>query len=152
TLYIAHKKIKQTEQIQWYEKARGLTNVEKVNHVVVIVNYKEKVEKIRLTLQALANQSLPTKQLHIVLAMEEREPEAKERAEILKKEFAHIFGSIFATYHPDAAGEVKGKSSNEAYAGRVAYKKLFEEKHLAIDYATVSSVDADSIFDKEYFS
>jgi hypothetical protein len=89
--------------------------------------------------------------------MEEREAAAKERAEILIKKYKHAFGSIFATFHPDVPGEVKGKSSNEAYAGREAYKKLFDPAagggpKLDINYATISSVDADSLFDKSYFA
>lgn len=152
TLSLATNKIKETEKINWNEKVKSLAHVEKVNHVLVIVNYKEKVEKIRTTIEAVARQSFPTKQIHIVLAMEKREPEAKERADILIKEYSHVFGSIFATYHPDVLGEVKGKSSNEAYAGKQAYDKLFIKKKLDLDYATISSVDADSIFDKEYFA
>lgn len=152
TAYRSSKKIKAAEQQNWYEKAKRFSDVHKVNHVLVIPNYKERVDKIRVTLDALATQSFPRKQLHIVLAMEEREEEAKERARILIKEFEDIFGSIFATYHPDVPGEVKGKSSNEAYAGRVAYQKLFVDGKFDLDFATVSSVDADSIFHKEYFS
>ncbi|MBI3887655.1 hypothetical protein HY310_01135 [Candidatus Microgenomates bacterium] len=67
-------------------------------------------------------------------------------------EFKDIFGSIFATYHPDVEGEVKGKSSNEAYGGRQAYRLLFESGKYDADFATISSVDADSIFHKEYFA
>lgn len=152
TAYRSSKKIKSAEKLNWYDKAKRFSDVHKVHHVLVIPNYKERVDKIRVTLQALTEQSFPRKQLHVVLAMEERETEAKERARILIKEFEHIFGSIFATYHPDVPGEVKGKSSNEAYAGRVAYQKLFVDGNLDIDFATVSSVDADSIFHKEYFS
>ena len=37
----------------------------------------------------------------------------------------NVFGSFFVTFHPDVPGEVKGKSSNEAFGGRVAYDKLF---------------------------
>ena len=152
TAHQASKKIKKAEKENWYEKAKRFSDVHKVNHVMVIPNYKEKVEKIRVTLEALANQSFPRKQLHVVLAMEEREEEAKERARILIKEFQPIFGSIFATYHPDLPGEVKGKSSNEAFAGKVAHQKLFVDGPYDINYATASSVDADSIFHKEYFS
>lgn len=152
TASIASGKIKEAELIDWYDKAKRFEHVDKVQHVLIILNYKETVEKLRLTFDALAKQSFPTKQLHLVLAMEEREEEAKERAAILIKEYGHIFGSVFATYHPDLPGEVKGKSSNEAYAGREAYKKLFEHGSYDIDYATISSVDADSIFHKEYFS
>lgn len=152
TASISTNKIKQAEATDWYAKAKSLEHVEKVNHVLVILNYKESVEKLRITLDVLAKQSLPAKQLHIILAMEEREEEAKERSKILVKEYGHVFGSIFPTFHPDVPGEVKGKSSNEAFAGRVAYKELFESGKYDINYATVSSVDADSIFHKEYFA
>jgi len=152
TAFRATRKISAAEKQDWLEKANRLKNVNDVNHVLIIPNYKESADKIRVTLDALSNQSFPRKKLHIVLAMEEREEEAKERAKILIGEFKNIFGSIFATYHPDVPGEVKGKSSNEAYAGRIAFKKLFEEGNLDIDFATISSVDSDSIFHKEYFS
>lgn len=152
TAYIASKKIKRAEKEDWLRKASELEDFGKVHHVLVIPNYKEKLEKLRFTLQSLTEQTLPLKKLHIVLAMEEREEEAREKAEILIKEFTHIFGSIFATYHPDVIGEVKGKSSNEAYGGRQAYKKLFIDGNLDLDFATASSVDADSIFHKHYFA
>jgi len=84
--------------------------------------------------------------------MEDREIEARERAKKLIEEFGSKFGGIFATYHPDIAGEVKGKSSNEAFAGKAAYEKLVKTGEIDIDFATISSVDADSIFDKQYFS
>lgn len=152
TAYIATNKIKAAEKINWYEKAKRYDDVHKVNHILIVPNYKESADKIRVTLDTLAKQSIPLKQLHIVLALEEREPEGKERAAILIKEYTHVFGSIFATYHPDVVGEIKGKSSNEAYAGRQAHKKLVEEGPLDLDYTTISSVDADSLFHKEYFA
>lgn len=150
--FISSRKIRAAEKINWLEKAQGLEGFNKAHHVLVIPNYKESADKVRLTLEALANQTLSPKKLHIVLALEEREHEAKERSAILIKEFKHVFGNIFATFHPDVLGEVKGKSSNEAYAGRIAYHKLFEKGPLDLDFATVSSVDADSIFDRQYFS
>jgi hypothetical protein len=152
TATIASSRISATEKEDWNAKVQTLPHVEEVNHILIILNYKESVEKLRKTLDALSQQTFPAKQLHIVLAMEERETEAKQRGDTLIKQYKHIFGNIFATYHPDVLGEVKGKSSNEAYAGRVAYKKLFEEGKLDINYATISSVDADSIFNRQYFA
>jgi hypothetical protein len=152
TAYVSSKKIEAAEKENWYEKAKKFEDVEKVHHVLIVPNYKEKVEKVSHTLSVLAKQSFPPKNLHIVLAMEEREPEARERAKVLVNEYKHIFGSIFATYHPDIPGETKGKSSNEAYAGKQAYEILFNKGNLDLDYATISSVDADSIFHKEYFA
>lgn len=152
TVSIASQKIKKAQMVDWLESAKNFPNFGKMTHVLIIPNYTEPVYKLRETLQALALQTFPLKRLYVVLAMEEREKDAKEKAEILKKEFSHVFGDVFATYHPDIEGEVKGKSSNQAYAAKIAYTKLVEKGVLDIKFATISSVDADSIFDKQYFS
>ncbi|MDO8639404.1 MAG: glycosyltransferase family 2 protein [bacterium] len=152
TAYLASKRIKKAEAENWLEKAKNLSGFEKVNHVLVITNYTESVAKIRTSLKALASQTFSPKHIYIVLAMEEREKESKERAKIIINEFKYIFGRVTATFHPDIEGEVKGKSSNEAFAGKEIYKALVEKKVIDIDYATISSVDADSIFDKQFFA
>jgi hypothetical protein len=84
--------------------------------------------------------------------MEKREIEAKDRAEKLIAEFSKKFGAVLISFHPDIEGEVKGKSSNEAYGGKLAYKKLIKTGIIDLSYATISSVDADSIFDPQYFA
>lgn len=152
TAFIASRKIKHAEEEDWLKAAMPLENFEQTSHIVVIPNYKETLEKLRKTIESLADQTFPAKQIYVVLAMEKREVEAKERAEKLIMEFKPIFGDIFATFHPDIQGEVKGKSSNESYAGKIAYKKLVPTKKINYEYATISSVDADSIFDKQYFA
>jgi len=152
TSYLASQKIKKAEKVDWFKSAKNFRNFNKVSHVVVIPNYTESVHKLRETLVALAKQTFLTKRIFVVLGMEEREKGAKERADTLISEFKDDFGSIFATYHPDIEGEVKGKSSNESYAAKIAYKELVENKVIDINYATISSVDADSIFDRQYFS
>ncbi len=152
TSYIATKRIKQAENTDWYKKAKDHEHFRKINHVLIIPNYKERAEKLRETIENLTQQTLPLHKLHVVLAMEQREQEAREKAEILIKEYKDVFGSIFATYHPDLPGEVKGKSSNEAFGGRRAYEKLFIQQNFDIDFATVTSVDADAMFDKQYFA
>lgn len=149
---IASGRINKTQMQNWNEIVQKLPDVKPVGHVLIIPNYKEKTDKIRLTLNALAKQTYPAKRLFIVMAMEQREEEAKERADLLIKEFKHIFGSIIATFHPDIPNEVKGKSSNEAFAGREAYRRFIEKGNLDINYTTISSVDADSIFHKEFFA
>ncbi len=152
TAFIASRKIKQAESQNWLELARPLENFEKMSHILVIPNYQESIDKIRVGIKSLAQQSFPTKRIYIVLAMEKREVAAKARAAILISEFKDTFGDIFATFHPDIRGEVKGKSSNEAYGGKVAYKRLIKTGLVDEDFTTISSVDADSIFDSQYFS
>lgn len=152
TAYIASKKIKQSEKENWLEKAEKLENFKKVNHVVILPSYTEGLNILRKSLNSIANQTFPLKQIFIVLAMEQRETNAKEKANTLIEEYKDKFGAIFATFHPDIPGEVKGKSSNEAFAGREAYKELVEKNKIDLDFSTISSVDADSLFDKQYFS
>lgn len=150
--FIGTNKIKDTERKNWLKKAEELPHFDKVAHVLVIPNYKEKVEKLRETLQSLTLQTFPHKRLFIILAMEEREEDGKEKAAVLIKEFGQKFGAVFATFHPDIPGEVKGKSSNESFGAKVAYDKFVKAKKIDLLYTTISSVDADSIFDKQYFS
>ncbi|MCL5438696.1 MAG: glycosyltransferase family 2 protein [Patescibacteria group bacterium] len=152
TAYIASKKIREAEKEDWLKKAKQLDKFDKVSHIIVIPNYTESVTKLEITIKAIADQTLPTKQIYIVLGMEEREKEAKEKADYLINKFKKNFGDIFAAYHPDILGEIKGKSSNEAFAGKEAYKRLVEGGIIDINYTTVSSVDADSIFDRQYFA
>jgi hypothetical protein len=150
--YVASKKIKKAEQTNWVSKFKKLSAYSKINHVVIIPNYKENLSKLRLTVQSIASQTLSAKQIFVVLGMEKREKDGMEKANLIIKEFKNIFGDIFATYHPDIASEVKGKSSNESYAAKRAYNRLVKKKIIDIDFATISSVDADSIFDKQYFA
>ncbi len=150
--FIGTNKIRRTERMNWLQKSEPLENFDKVTHVLVIPNYKEQLNKLRLTLEVLTRQNFPLKRLYIVLAMEEREKEAKEKADTLIKEFGKKFGAVIATYHPDIAGEVKGKSSNESYGAKMFYQQFVEKKKIDLNFSTISSVDADSIFDPQYFS
>lgn len=152
TAFIASRKIEKAENQNWLELAKPLENFEKVSHVVVIPNYRESFDKLKTTLESLANQTFPTKRIYVVLAMEKREKDAADRANKLIDEFRDTFGDIFASFHPDIRGEVKGKSSNEAFGGKMAYKRLIQTKVIDLDFTTISSVDADSIFDKQYYS
>lgn len=150
--FIASRKIREAEKKDWLKKASALRNFEKVSHIVVIPNYAERLEKLRTTIISIANQTFPTKRIFIVLAMEEREKQAKEKADVLIKEFKNTFGSVFATFHPDIEGEIKGKSSNQAFGAKTADQTFVATGVINPQFATISSVDADSIFDKNYFS
>lgn len=152
TAYTASKKIKQAEQIDWRKKTLSFKDVAKVTHIVVIPNYREGITKLRSCLASLAVQTFPTKQLFVVLAMEKREEEGKEKIATLRREFGSTFEHLLATYHPDIEDEMKGKSSNQAYAAGVVSRDFIEKGLIDEQFATISSVDADSIFDKQYFS
>jgi hypothetical protein len=153
-------RVKTTDKIDWrdeYQKAlddgKVLVSWDDVHHVVIIPNYKELTEKLRATLDHLAAQADASWQMTVVLAMEAREIEAEEKAAGLEREYAESFAHIFSTLHPAGLkGEVPGKSSNEAWAARVAKQRLVDELGHDLENITITSCDADSLFHPRYFS
>ena len=150
TASISSRKIKKTEEEDWVAKGRELDNFKKMHHVIIIPSYTESAAKLSRTIETFKNQTFPTKQIHVYLALEKREENVQEKADNLVALFKDSFGTFSYTLHPDVEGEVKGKSSNQAFAVKQAYKDLVEKKGLDINYMTVSSVDADAIFDLQY--
>lgn len=148
---LAHRKIKKTEKIDWLKEARGLAPFGKVYHLVIIPNYQEKIEKLRRVLESLVCQTFPKKRLIVVLAMEKREKTSAEKAKTLVGEFRQKVGTLVYTLHPDRPGEVKGKSSNQAWAIPYA-QKIIKARNLDQDFITVTSCDVDSFFDRQYFA
>lgn len=152
TSYKGSKKIREAEAQDWLKKSEGLPSFEKVHHIVILPNYQENLEKLRTILGTLAKQTFPKDRVHIIIAMEKREKGAIRKAKTLISEFGDDFGSIFPTYHPDIVGEVKGKSSNEAWAGKIANKRLVGKRLLDASWTVVTTADADSTFDPQYLS
>ncbi len=150
--FISSRKIRQAEREDWLKLAKVLPNFSKISHVVIIPTYQESITKIKETLDSIKTQTFSKKQVFVFVAFEERETEARGKAEELNSEYANFFGGLYYTFHPDNPNEVKGKSSNQAYAGRLAEKVLVETRKIDINYATISSVDADCIFDPQFFA
>ena len=149
--FSASRKIKEAEKIDWFAKAKILPSFNKIAHVVIIPSYQETLSKIKETIDSIADQTFPVKRIFVFIAFEEREKESGKKADTLFSEYKNKFGAFCCTFHPDDPEEVKGKSSNQAFAARFA-NKVLEDKKVDMDFLTVSSVDADSIFDKHFFS
>jgi cellulose synthase/poly-beta-1,6-N-acetylglucosamine synthase-like glycosyltransferase len=125
---------------------------EDVYHVVLVANYREPVEVLARTLEALAVQENAAERLIVVLAMEEAEPEARAKAAELQARFAGRFADILATYHPAGLpGEIRGKGSNLRWAAEEVRRELVERRHMALERLTLTSSDADSLFHPRYF-
>lgn len=150
--FIAARKIRKAEKTDWLEKASSLENFEKVKHLIIVPSYKESYEKIKDTIDSIKDQTLPRSQIFVFMAFEKREENIEEKAKKLEKDYKDVFGGFYYALHPDLAHEVKGKSSNQAYAATMAYKVLIEDKKNDINYMTVTSSDADVIFDKQFFA
>jgi hypothetical protein len=126
---------------------------EQIRHIVIVPNYTESAEKLRMCLDALCETDMP-QQIIAVLAMEEREGRnGRIKAEQLQREYAGRLGEVMATFHPwGIPGEAAGKSSNENWAARRAAERLIDHKGGDIDLFTITSCDVDTVVDKKYFS
>jgi hypothetical protein len=120
-------------------------------HMVIIPNYKESEESLARTLDSLSAQANAA-QLVVVMAMEAREPVAREKAARLVMRYSTRFGNMFATYHPAGLpNETPGKGSNEAWAAREAHIHLIEDAGEDITRYTITSCDADAVFHPRHF-
>jgi hypothetical protein len=157
---VGYTRIRSQAEIDWrelYETDRATKqwalNWEDIRHIVIIPNYRESVEKLRHSLEALTRQKDAACQIWVVLAMEEREEGAVEKARSLQREFRGRLGGVFYTLHPaNLPGEVAGKSSNEAWAARWARKHFVDRLGHNIRHITITSCDADSCFHPHYFA
>lgn len=126
---------------------------QKINHLVLLPFYKESVEVLSATFEALTRVHYPKEKMIIVLATEERVGEsAKKIAEQIKEKYGEGFSRFLITTHPaNVAGELAGKGSNIAYAARQA-QKLVDELGINYDDVVVSAFDIDTQVYLHYFS
>ncbi len=122
-------------------------------HVVMLPTAGEPAEVIEPAIQAIADSNFPNEQFIILLATEEREPEERRMKKVnhLKDKFQGVFRDFIVTTHEVAAGEMKCKASNAAYAARKLEKYLDERN---VDYKKVifSNFDCDTVAHPEYFA
>lgn len=138
-------------KVGWLSEVKKIPGWEKTHHVIIIPEYKESLSLLRKTLKNLTLQDFPHKKISVVLASEKRDPRANTKGRILKEEFKGKFAHFWVTHHELSPGEVAGKSSNMAWAGKFVCQKLsqlgFDLKNI-----TVTSCDADVLLHPKYFS
>lgn len=150
---VGHFRIRAAEKYDWMGDVKHFPDWQRVHHVVLIPTFKEPLATLKRSLEGLQQQTFPLKNVHVVVSFEEREgKEAKEKARGLLKEFNGKFGNLWATFHPDVPGEVKGKSANVSWAAKFAKKELVDKQKFDLAYMTVTNSDADSILHPNFLA
>lgn len=151
--FVGHLRIEAAQRYDWLGDVELFPDWERVNHLVLVPTFREPLHTLRRTLGGLKRQTFPRKKVHVVVSFEKREgKEAREKARELKREFRGVFGTLLTTFHPDIAGEVKGKSANTAWAAQTAEKEIVIKKRLRSEYVTVTSEDADAVLSPHYLA
>ena len=152
-IVVSYRQLKKDGNRDWLADGKKLESFERIQHLLIIPFCNEPVHVVRETLANLKKQTFPKERIHVVLAMEEFAGDTgRDNVNTLLSEFKGVFGNLWATYHPRIAGEVVGKSSNMAWAGKWAKKKMVEELGYDLEYIYVTSNDADAHLHYRYFS
>lgn len=146
-LFSAYKKMKINLKRNWPPPPPH------IYHLIIFPMYQEGIEVIRESLAALTKEKYPQNKMIVVLATEERAGAyVQALSNQIKKEFNEKFLKFIVTTHPqNIAGEISGKGSNTAWAGREA-KKIIDELKIPYQNIIVSNFDADSVITPGYFS
>jgi hypothetical protein len=133
----------------------SLEKKQRIEHCVIIPNYKEDLVVLQQTLASLA-ESLSPMDMTVVVGVEMREGEevVRAKAKTLFEMFGGQFREMLATYHPDGIpGEVAGKSSNTQWCFRET-KRIFEQSGRFVDGTNmlITVSDADTLWHPDYFA
>ncbi len=137
--------------VDWLSQAKLLPGFSHMYHTVIIPEYGEPLHVLERTLTNLTYQDFPKERIIVVLATEKKDSQARKTAKTLTQKYAKHFGHFLITRHTLAEGEIAGKSSNMAWAGKkvVAYLKT---QKIPLHNVTVTSCDADALLHPKYLS
>ncbi len=138
-------------KVDWKSQVEKLPLWQEIFHVIIIPEFNEPVTVLEETFDNLLKQDFPLKNIIVVLATEEKDPNRNETSTHLQNKYADYFKDFVVTQHPVIAGEVSGKSSNMAWAGIQICKKLHQQQ-VDLTKVTVTSCDADVLLHPKYFS
>lgn len=153
-LIFSYKRLNENLNSDWQNKLSSLKNWQNIYHLVIFPMYKESLEIVEPSFQALLDSQYPKNKMIVVLAIEERAGDIAENvAEEIEKKFGDKFYRFLITCHPkDIEGEIAGKGSNEAWAGRQAKEKIIDQEKIPHENIIVSSFDIDTQVFPQYFS
>lgn len=138
-------------KVDWKQELQKLSGWQDIRHVIIVPEFKEPLNVLEETFDNLLKQDFPLKHVSVVLATEEQDPDADKTGAHLQTKYGKHFNHFWITKHPKIPGEIAGKSSNMAWAGKEAVAKL---KAIGLDLSrvTVTSCDADVLLHPKYFS
>ena len=135
--------------IDW--RARYLELERPIQQILVVPNFKERLETLAATLDHLAASDYPHEQMSVVLAMEGREAGALAKAEVLRRQYAHRFARFWITLHPSLPNEAAWKGANLAYSLRQIRARC-EERSWDARRVLVTTLDADAHLHPRYLA
>ena len=154
-IFIGYRKMESAKKQNWlsklsedYPKIWG-----KYNHLIVLPTYKEGIDVLSSSFDALVNSSYPKDKIFLAVGFEERDDpqKIKETLVYLRKLEPKIAG-VFTTTHPfGLSGEVPGPGSNRNWVIKNALAEL-KKKGVRPEDVLVTTLDADFCIHPQFLS
>jgi hypothetical protein len=126
--------------------------VDEIIHLALIPTYTEPLEKLRLTVRALAEADWPAERKLCAIITRETDTTGIANVSALRGEFGHAFAEFIHILDPLEPGIVVGKSSAMAWGGRYLYRLLVRERGMDPSRILVTDLDADYRVHPAYFA
>ena len=163
-LRVAFAQMRRNMKINWLDRLNELPvenytlatikSWEDIRHLILLPTYKEGADVLKGALDALINSNYPKNKMLVVIAQEERAGKDFNAAiadELLSK-YRDSFFKILVVEHPaNMPGELAGKGSNIAWAGKYAKREIIDTLDIRYDQVLVSALDVDTAVFPEYF-
>lgn len=150
-----YRRFNRDRKIDWLKKLSQLpTNDWKdIYHLVIVPTYKEEEKILISSIESVVNSNYPNDHIIYVLAVEERDKNnGLKIAKTLERKYSKDLFAFIKTVHPaNLLGEVKGKGSNIYYSAKEVLK-FIDKKKIPYKNVMVTTMDADNLVDKSYFS
>jgi len=157
-LIVGYYNYRHETRVDWQERLKNLKPSElipdykKLYQAIIFATYKEEVETLIPSFQAIVDSDFPKDKIIMVLATEKRDQErARRNTEVLIDKFGKNFYKLIVTSHPDIPGEVKAKGANVKWAARIL-QNFVDEKKIAYENVIVTTCDADTRVHPKYLS
>jgi len=127
-------------------------SVDEIVHLALIPTYTEPLDKLRLTVQALADAEWPRERKICAIITRETDEDGIANVNALQQEFAGDFAELIHILDPLEPGIVVGKSSAMAWGGKFLYRLLVRERGMDPRRIIVTDLDADYRVHRQYFT
>ncbi len=147
-------RFRESLKTDWLARVKKIKRWKEIYHLIVLPTYKESIEVIEESLEALLNSYYPTEKMIVALAMEARAGKpALDLGKIIKKKYGDKFFKFVLTIHPENIdGEIAGKGSNAAWAVKVAKADIIDPLEIPYKDIVVSNFDIDTKVYPYYFA
>jgi len=159
TVVIGYRRMRRVLATDWKTRLEtveapgpGAPKARDLIQLALIPTYTEPLDKLRHTVQALAEAEWPTDRKICAIITRESDAEGIANVKTLRKEFRGSFAEFIHILDPLEPGIVIGKSSAMAWGGRYLYRLLVRERGMDASRILITDLDADFRVHPQYFT